>query len=340
MKSFYIIHFLVATLFLGACHNQLTPNKKGNKYGYTNRSNTWVIKKQYVQANPFSQGLARVGFYTQRIDSFWIEPVFEDQGHWNVDTLLLVRYSFINSKNEMFPLKLKDAKNYNQGLAAAKLNTKWGYLNKKGEWQIDPIYAKAATFEKGKAKVIKESEDGKTWYNLQINKKGKVLKDDAIGIRKPDWFDSIPDWHTLMASAHIYVRLTDYQSAYDYYGAAARRINQIESEDTMAFVKLCQNMAHLAAMRIEDATFEKYDALASKIMEEVLASEHTERRRMIILKHIEYLFNVSEIREVNLQKQQEIDTLKRILDIVKRSETEDIDLFWDIEERLENLESD
>ena len=38
----------------------LTPAAKGKKFGYTDRDGNWVIKPQFVQAGPFSDGLAAV----------------------------------------------------------------------------------------------------------------------------------------------------------------------------------------------------------------------------------------------------------------------------------------
>jgi tetratricopeptide (TPR) repeat protein len=337
MKSIQILILLAISLMVVSCTPKLIPTQKGRLYGYANKKGEWVIDKQYVEAYPFAEGYARVGFEIEKIDSFWNEPMFGNPGYWIVDTIKVVRYSFIDKNDSIFPLQLHDAKNFNEGLAAAKMKKKWGYISNNGEWQINPAYATATSFEKGTARVVKESADGKTWYSLTIDKQGNIIENDEVGKPKPDWFDSIPDWKTLLASGEIYVRLNDYESAYNYYGAAARRIDQIEREDTAAYLTLCQELAYLAAMRIDEKTFETYDALAQLKMEEVLKADKTERRRSIILDYIAYLYKLSELREVNLQKDQEIEALERILDVVKRSETEELKLYWYVEERLEEL---
>ncbi|MFY0673499.1 MAG: WG repeat-containing protein [Bacteroidia bacterium] len=337
MKTSQFLAVLTGSVFLLACAPKLMPTQKGKLYGYTNKKGEWVINKKYTEAYPFSEGKAKVGFEIEKIDSFWNEPMFGNPGYWVVDTFKVIRYSFIDKNDTLLPLQLFAAKNFNEELAAARIKNRWGYINKDGLWAIKPQFASAANFEKGKAKVVSESADGKTWYYKTIDKQGKVLENDETGKRKPDWFDSIPNWNTLLASGSIYVRLNDYESAFNYYEAAARRIDQIEREDTAAYLNLCQEIAYLGAMRIDDETFAKYDGLAIKKVDEVLKANKTERRRSIILDYIAYLNKLSELREVNLQKNEEIETLERIIDVVKRSETEDMKLYWFVEERLEDL---
>lgn len=337
MKTSQIFTAITLVLFFSGCVPKLVPTQKGRLYGYTNKKGDWIIDKKYVEAYPFVESMARVGFEVEKIDSFWNEPMFGNAGYWIVDTIKVVRYSFIDKNGSILPLELRDARNFNEDLAAAKNNENWGYITKQGEWQIKPAFATASNFEKGQAQVAKESADGNTWYYLTIDEQGNILNDDEIGKRKADWFDSIPDWNTLLASGEIYVRLNDYESAFNYYKAAARRIDQIEQEDTAAYLTLSQELAYLGAMRIDNETFNTYDALASTKIEEVLKSSKTERRRSMTLDYIAYLYKLSELREVNLQKDQEIEVLERILDIVKRSETEELKLYWYVEERLEEL---
>lgn len=336
MKRAPIYYFSLVLMLTLSCSKELYPVKKGNKFGFENKKKELVIEAKYPEVSGFHEGFAKVGFYVQQIDSVWNEPMFEENGYWTVNKYKTIKYSFIDKNDSIFKLELPEAKQYSNGMAAARLKAKWGYLNTQGQWQIKPQFADASNFEGNKAQVIKESKDGHTWYYLEIDNKGNVVKNDQVGKRKPDWFDSIPDWHTLMASGNIYIRLTDYESAFNYYSAATRRINQIESEDTLAYMELCQEMAYFSAMRVEETLFEKYDLLAQQKLETVLASK-IPRRRMVVLKHIDYLVKLADIRELNLQYEQEIETLERILDVVKKSGTEDINLYWDIEERIEEL---
>lgn len=68
-------------------------------------------------------------------------------------------------------LELQQINNFSEGLASAKKDGKWGYIDKKGNVVIDFIYEKANDFSEGLASVGK---DGKAGY---INAKGEVVVD-------------------------------------------------------------------------------------------------------------------------------------------------------------------
>ena len=328
---------LLSFSFLISCHQELIPFQGAVKYGYMTKKGDTVIPIKYLEAKPFREGYARVGVHVLIKYSLWHEPLFGGEGYWEHDQYQDIRYTFIDEEDNLMDIRLNDAKSFNKGLAAAKLKGKWGYINTRGEWVIAPQYAEAESFKKGKAEVTREDTEANRWYAITIDPNNKVIVDDPTGKRKPDRFDSIPDWRVLVASGGIYVRLTDYSTAFDYFLGAARRIDVIAKEDTLAYMDLCTNLAKLAAMRVNEPIYEKYDLLARDKFEEIVAS-NIERRRIIILNYIQYLIELSEVRENNLQKDLEKETLERIIDAVKRSKTEDLKLYWDIEERLEAFE--
>lgn len=332
-----LFSLLLSILLLFSCQQSLVPVRGVEMYGYANKKGDTVIPIKYYEAKPFREGYARVGVMVHIVDSFWNDPIFEGEGYWTVDEYDELRYTFINQEDELMDIRLRDAKSFSQGLAAAQLKGRWGYINTNEEWVIEPQYVSAEPFKKGKARVVKENTEANRWYNISIDAQNNVVIDDTEGYRKPDRFDSIPDWRTLMASANVYVRLTDYSTAFDYYLGAARRLDVINREDTLSYMDLCTNVAKLAAMRINDPIYEKYDTLARDKFEEVVASSIS-RRRIIILNYIQYLIDLSEIRNNNLQKELEKETLERIIDAVKRSKTEDIKLYWDVEDRLKEFE--
>lgn len=68
-------------------------------------------------------------------------------------------------------LELQQINDFSEGLASAKKDGKWGYIDKKGNVVIDFIYEKANDFSEGLASVEK---DGKAGY---INAKGEVVVD-------------------------------------------------------------------------------------------------------------------------------------------------------------------
>lgn len=65
---------------------------------------------RYQNVRSFSEGLA---------------PVQTSSGKWG----------YINTNNQfVIPPKFEDAQEFKSDRAAVKLNNKWGFINKKGEW--------------------------------------------------------------------------------------------------------------------------------------------------------------------------------------------------------------
>ena len=65
---------------------------------------------RYQNVRSFSEGLA---------------PVQTNNGKWG----------FVNEKQQwVIQPRFEDAKEFQNGKAAAKLNGKWGFINKRGEW--------------------------------------------------------------------------------------------------------------------------------------------------------------------------------------------------------------
>lgn len=138
---------------LGRYADGLIKAEKNGKYGYIDIDNNIVIPFIYEDAEDFSEGFALV-----HIDAGY------NGGMYNA--FHVKKSGFINKKGEVvIPFKFADQRlNYhggifNDGLAAmgvAKNNiyaTKFGYINTKGEFIIQPIYDKAAPFDKGIAQV-------------------------------------------------------------------------------------------------------------------------------------------------------------------------------------------
>ena len=118
---------------------------------------------------------------------------------------------------------------FNEGYAALKINSKYGYINKKGEITIPFIYESATPFSLGIANVtIKRGDET---VNLIINKEGKTLftgiSIDAFDLssniailRKGEWQDGfeyfILDLSTMKISKSFqgYSNLTKYSNYY------------------------------------------------------------------------------------------------------------------------------
>ena len=80
-------------------------------------------------------------------------------------------FGFINkSGNWEIEPQFKVAKNFSGDLAEAMNDKKkWGYINRKGEWVIQPSFEKTKAFDSGIALVLKD----KNW--IYINSKGEQV---------------------------------------------------------------------------------------------------------------------------------------------------------------------
>jgi len=99
-------------------------SKRDNLWGYIDTTGKMVIQPQYYTAAPFSDGLARVTL-----------PGVKDTIYIN------------HHGKEVLRLKGKDISgDFNQGLAAALKDGKWGFIDKQGKWKIPAQYKFAAYF--------------------------------------------------------------------------------------------------------------------------------------------------------------------------------------------------
>ncbi|HHH76727.1 MAG TPA: WG repeat-containing protein [Phycisphaerae bacterium] len=152
-------------------------------YGFIDLTGKVVIKPQFTRFKPFSQGLAVVCRKTEKLRRSWAvidkrgKVIFAGQKHEInsfSDGLALVRtVGYIDTSGKVV-LKLEDIKAdwvgpFSQGLARAKVDGKYGYVDKTGKMVIKPAYERAKEF---KQKLAAVRIDGKYGY---IDPKGKVV---------------------------------------------------------------------------------------------------------------------------------------------------------------------
>ena len=95
--------------------------------------------------------------------------------------------------------------NFSEGLAAAKLKGKWGYINSKGKWVIPADYTAAASFSEGLAAVGKGKEGG------FINQKNKVM----IAFRK-GYFNSFSNGRAVYFKPSNKPNASPYETTYGF----------------------------------------------------------------------------------------------------------------------------
>ncbi|GEM_PF-1198916 len=107
----------------------LAPLVKDKRFGYIDKTGTFIIPPQYDFAFPFSEGLA----------------VIIDDG----------KYGYIDRSGKVvISPSFYEAGNFNDGLAPVQTeNQKWGYINKTGQFVIEPKYKAAYPFSEGLAFV-------------------------------------------------------------------------------------------------------------------------------------------------------------------------------------------
>jgi hypothetical protein len=186
----------------------LTPVKSvDGRWGYIDKSQNYVIKPQFARAKRFSDGLAPAALdkkfgYIEATGRFAIEPqfvfaepfseglalVFPD---WGINLLghaegytLFVRAGYIDRTGKMVikPRFVENARSFSEGVAAfqAGINytyghSKWGYLDKRGNWAIQPQFDTAADFSENLAAVSLRGQgrDRDQWG--YIDKVGKFV---------------------------------------------------------------------------------------------------------------------------------------------------------------------
>jgi len=138
-------------------------------WGYADTKGALIIPGQYDEAHDFSEGLACVkkgGLYGF-IDAAGrevIAPQYDDADMDGFrDGLCAVftggkdlRCYFIDRQGKrIFDAEFEEAYGFHEGLAAVKVNGKWGYIDRTGAFVIKPVYSGAGSFSCGLAAVSK-----------------------------------------------------------------------------------------------------------------------------------------------------------------------------------------
>lgn len=152
--------------------NALTPKEKDGKWGYVNNKGKVVIKFQYMQAEPFSEGIALVR---------------ESNG-------FIPFYTFIDVKGKkVFPEEYFNAGSFSDGLAYVNKLEKfgkgnYGYINTTGELVIPFKYKIVEKFSNGFAVVGKDNPNEDT-YGDGSSIFGVINTSDSLLSKR--WFSNV-----------------------------------------------------------------------------------------------------------------------------------------------------
>ncbi len=131
---------------------------RNNTLGFINKKGEWIIEPRFAKVKGFDRDAGMALVKNSLSESYW---------------------SYVDTTGKVSSFKVADQYfGFSEGLAIAKLNSKYGYLNNTGVWEIMPFFDDAQPFINGYAAV----KMGKRWG--LINKKGEwVLQPEykAIG---------------------------------------------------------------------------------------------------------------------------------------------------------------
>jgi hypothetical protein len=181
---------------------------KRDKWGYIDKFGKLIIEPQYADAGPFSEGRAMVGIAEPywSIDYKWgfidtegrtiAKPQYESVGQFSeglAPVLIKRKVGFIDLQGQMViepqfapdgtggcaSLGRVGASRFSEGLAAVQLESQewskdWGFIDRLGNWVIQPAFACAAPFSEGLAVVGVRDEQGH-WLYGYIDKTGAIV---------------------------------------------------------------------------------------------------------------------------------------------------------------------
>lgn len=181
---------------------------KLDKWGYIDKSGKVVIEPQFAAAGPFSEGRAMVGIAepSWSIDYKWgfidtegrwiAKPQYQSAGEFSeglASVLMNDKVGFIDLQGQIAIKPQFDpdgaggcmlhgrvaASRYSGGLAAVQLKggewgKAWGFIDRRGNWVIQPAFACAAPFSEGLALIGVREGQGR-WRYGYIDKTGAMV---------------------------------------------------------------------------------------------------------------------------------------------------------------------
>jgi len=157
-------------------------------------------------------------------------------------------------------MKFRNAMQFSEGLAAVQVDGKWGYIDQKGQFVIEPRFLTARDFKQGRAKVEVEPDrrcyidrTGKAAFNIDF-KWGIYAREFSDGLAAVYIED--PNRFECLSSIHQNVR-EDYDGNRGYISTKfCGRWGFIRQDGTFAvepqFIEAFDFSEELAAVRIQD----------------------------------------------------------------------------------------
>lgn len=160
------------------------------KYGYINKEGKVIIPPQFIVAKSFSEGLAMVQVskgtaekvgYIDASGRMVIPPQFDD---------VYDRVSGLADLREPSYWQSGKERDFAEGVAAVKIDGKWGYVDKSGKIVISPQFVYAGQFKSGLAAVALKKFDKRIY--------GFIKKDGQFAILPQ--YDSVHEFKNDLAA--------------------------------------------------------------------------------------------------------------------------------------------
>ena len=124
-------------------------------YGYINRNGDFIIPPKFVDAGDFSEARAVVS--TSGPCSTWLNggyelPILMGRGHSGNSPKC--SYEYLDESGHIFTNgQYEHARPFREGLAVVKQRGSFGFIDKQGDWAIEPRFNAAGSFSEGLASV-------------------------------------------------------------------------------------------------------------------------------------------------------------------------------------------
>lgn len=172
----------------------LAPIKVASHWGFVNQEGEIVIETMFLGVGYFKGGVAwaravndKIG-YINKEGEWVIEPIFDMAKDFDIVSRLAkvkgegIRDGYVNMEGKVIQFEnTRDHQRYFDGMCRDTKqmgNAKSGYLDKNGNWAIEPIFGIAGHFNEGYAAVRMKGKWG------VINKKGEYIIELKYGYMK------------------------------------------------------------------------------------------------------------------------------------------------------------
>jgi len=161
--------FAISPRFKWARNNYVWPFSDGmaaiqvdGLFGYIDKTGEFVIKPRFPHGGAFYEGMAQVVvegpcIYMSDGPCGSAQQVPEGTGSRSSGSC---KYTFVNRDGNVLAQRFDWTRDFSEGVAPVKVATMWGYIDKSGEFVVQPKFDEAKPFSEGMASVRQNGKWG------------------------------------------------------------------------------------------------------------------------------------------------------------------------------------